>query len=62
MTTPWAQWRAIATVRCGWPPSEFWNATPHDLLAALDGLMGNTAHGLTPDTLTILDQLRKQQP
>ena len=21
----------------GWTPSEFWSATPHDLMAALDG-------------------------
>ena len=28
----------------GWPPEQFWRATPHDLLVALDGW--REAHGL----------------
>jgi hypothetical protein len=28
----------------GWTPEQFWQATPHDLLAALDGW--REAHGL----------------
>ncbi|MBI2235344.1 MAG: phage tail assembly chaperone [Magnetospirillum sp.] len=36
-TIPWRRYREIGMGIMGWPPSEFWAATPHDFQAALTG-------------------------
>lgn len=58
--TPWQQWRGHGLVTLSWSPADFWAATPHDLLAALDALHGNASHGLTQDILEQLHELRSK--
>jgi len=47
----------------GWPPSEFWEATPHDLLAALDGWSeknGGKRSRLTPSQVATLKRMLEE--
>ncbi len=45
----------------GWTPTEFWKATPHDLLAALDGWLEARGQrgtsGLSDEDITRLRML-----
>ncbi|WP_439816227.1 phage tail assembly chaperone [Zavarzinia sp. CC-PAN008] len=41
----WADWRRLALGLLGWTPEAFWQATPDDLVAALEGLRGRFASG-----------------
>lgn len=54
--TPWMEWRSLAALILHWPPESFWQATPHDLVAALKGRRLLQA-GLTTGALTELRQL-----
>lgn len=56
--TPWLEWRGMAAL-LGWPPNIFWDATPHDLIAAIKGkalLHSGLSTGDLADLRTLLNR------